>query len=526
MRKRTDILVIGSGIGGLFFAAKVAELMPEKIITVISKTSLDESNTKYAQGGIAAVFDSINDNYEKHIEDTIKAGDGLNKREVVEAVVKKAPQMIKELEQFGARFDKTSTGKFDLGKEGGHSHHRIVHHKDSTGLESEMSLLRKVKQHKNIKLLENQFAVDLLTQHHLGEPVSRKRTDIECYGAYVLDLQSRKIYTFLSKITVLATGGIGQVYATTTNPLIATGDGIAMAYRAKALVENMEFVQFHPTALYHPEENPAFLISEAVRGFGAVLKNDKNEDFVKRYDERGSLASRDIVARAIDAEMKERGLKFVYLDTTHLPQDELSRKFPKIYQKCLSVGINPAKDKIPVIPAAHYLCGGVSTDLHGRTSIHRLYCIGESANTGLHGANRLASNSLLEAMVFADFAATDIVQHIRQISYCENIPEWDASGTTNPRELVLITQASKEVKEIMSFYVGIVRSNERLQRALKRLKILYEETEHLYNHTTISPQLCELRNMINVAYLIITQSQKRRENKGAFFNIDLTNSYS
>lgn len=516
MIKKTDFLVIGSGIAGLSFALKVAE---QGKVILISKTNLDESNTKYAQGGIAAVTYEP-DNFKKHVEDTLIAGDGLCNREVVEMVVQDAPAQIEQLINWGVSFDLTDKGTYDLGREGGHSEYRVLHHKDKTGEEIQTSLVAKVKNHKNIEVLENQFAVDIITQHHLGKLVRRGQKNTECYGAYVLDLQTDQVNTYLSKVTLIATGGTGNLYDTTTNPKIATGDGIAMVYRAKGAIENMEFIQFHPTSLYNPGVKPSFLITEALRGFGAILKTCDGEKFMQKYDQRGSLAPRDIVARAIDHEMKISGNDHVLLDCSHLDHEKLKDHFPNIYKKCLSINIDITKNPIPVIPAAHYMCGGIKVDKNACSTVNRLYAAGEVSSTGLHGANRLASNSLSEAIVYADRAAKDAIQKIKDIEINTNIPEWDTHGATYPEEMIMITQNYKEVQQIMSNYVGIVRSNLRLNRALRRLEIIYKETEELYKKSILSQKLCELRNLINVGYLIIKMAQEMHESRGLHYTID------
>ncbi|MDA3954088.1 MAG: L-aspartate oxidase [Bacteroidales bacterium] len=516
MIKETDFLVIGSGIAGLSFALKVADV--GKVI-LINKTTIDESNTKYAQGGIAAVTYEP-DNLKKHIEDTLIAGDGLCDKEIVEMVVSEAPAQIKQLIEWGVKFDQNEKGEYNLGKEGGHSENRVLHHKDNTGEEIQNSLVNRVKNHKNIEELENHFAVDIITQHHLGKLVKRSHNNTECYGAYVLDLKTDRVNTFLSKMTIIATGGTGNLYDTTTNPKIATGDGIAMVYRAKGIIENMEFIQFHPTSLYNPGEKPSFLITEALRGFGAILKTTDGKKFMNKYDKRGSLAPRDIVARAIDQEMKITGNDYVHLDCSHLDAVKLKNHFPNIYEKCLSLNIDITKDPIPVVPAAHYMCGGVKVDENGASTINKLYAIGEISSTGLHGANRLASNSLSEAIVYANRAAEDSVKRLNQITINKDIPEWDSHETTYPEEMIMITQNYKEVQQIMSNYVGIVRSNLRLERALRRLEIIYKETEELYEKSILSQQLCELRNLINVGYLILKMAQNLHESRGLHYSID------
>jgi L-aspartate oxidase len=399
---QTDFLVIGSGIAGLTYAVKVAEAFPGKEVLVLTKSSSDETNTKYAQGGIAGVWDAVKDSYDKHIEDTLIAGDGLCNPDIVEIVVKEGPDRIREIIQWGANFDKDADGDYSLGKEGGHSEYRILHHKDITGFEMERALLSKVASLKNIRIVNHVFVLDIITQHHLGYLVMKTTPNIECYGVYVLNQETMQIEKILSKITLMASGGNGSVYRTTTNPSIATGDGVAMVYRAKGRVENMEFIQFHPTALYEAGlRGQAFLITEAVRGDGGILRNHKGEAFMEKYDERKDLAPRDIVARAIDNEMKINGTEHVYLDCRHMDKEKFIHHFPNIYEKCLSIGVDVAKQMIPVAPAAHYSCGGIKTDDMARTTIKNLYAAGECSSTGLHGANRLASNSLLEAMVFS-----------------------------------------------------------------------------------------------------------------------------
>jgi L-aspartate oxidase len=522
--QKTDFLVIGSGIAGLTFALKAAQQFPGKKVLVITKTIADETNTKYAQGGIAGVTDFEKDSFEKHIEDTLIAGDGLCDKRVVEIVVKEGVDRIREMIDWGTQFDKEADGDYKLGKEGGHSEFRILHHKDVTGREMERAMLDAVARLPNIEIVKHCFVVDLVTQHHLGYLVTKSTPDIECYGVYALNLQTNKIEKILAGITVLATGGNGQVYRSTTNPHIATGDGVAMVYRAKGRIENMEFIQFHPTALYEPGiRGQSFLITEAVRGDGGILRNKHGEAFMERYDSRKDLAPRDIVARAIDSEMKITGTEHVYLDVRHIPLPEFTEHFPNIYEKCKSIGIDVTKDFIPVAPAAHYSCGGIKTDEWGRTSIKNLYAAGECASTGLHGANRLASNSLLEAMVFAHRSFIDAAEKMQKgptDGANINIPDWNATGTSQPREMILITQSLKELQLIMSDYVGIVRTNTRLERAAKRLDLLWEETEALYQTTSVSPQLCELRNMITVGYLIVKCAQFRKESRGLHFNTD------
>jgi L-aspartate oxidase len=521
---QTDVLIIGSGIAGLSFAIKTARRFPDQSITVITKADDSESNTKYAQGGIAVVLDEITDSFDKHIEDTLRAGDGLCDREVVELVVKEGPDRLLEIIQWGVEFDQDESGNLALAKEGGHTAKRIIHYKDITGWQIEQALLREVSTLTNITVLSHHFSIDLITEHHFKNRISQPQPGITCYGAYVMDQYTCKIEKYISKVTLLATGGSGQVYRTTTNPLIATGDGVAMAYRAMARVRDMEFVQFHPTAFYSKDDNPSFLITEAIRGHGAYLRAKDGERFMFRYDDRGELASRDIVAQAIDNELITRGDECVYLDCTHLPKEDFISHFPNIYEKCLSKGIDITREMIPVVPAAHYQCGGIDVDTFGRTSIANLYACGECSRTGLHGANRLASNSLLEAIVFAHRCFVDVEKKLHTIAVSHNIPDWNAEGTTVPREQILITHNRKELRDLMSDYVAIVRSDERLQRALKRIDVLYHETEKLYDEAVLSPQLCELRNLITIAYVITRQSLERKENRGGFYNVDLTRS--
>lgn len=520
MIRKFDFLIIGSGVAGMSYALKVARSGKGKV-ALVCKTTLDEANTAKAQGGIASVTNLKVDDFQKHIQDTMIAGDYISDPAAVEMVVKNAPQGIKDLLKWGVHFDKKENGEFDLHREGGHSEFRILHHADDTGFEIQRGLMEAVRNEPNITILENHFAVEIITQHHLGIEVTRRTPDIECYGAYILDPDTQKIDTFLSKVTLMATGGTGAVYATTTNPNIATGDGIAMVYRAKGTVQGMEFVQFHPTALYHPgETHPAYLITEAMRGYGGILRLPNGEEFMQKYDKRLSLAPRDIVARAIDKEMKIHGLDHVCLDVTHKDPEETKKHFPNIYAKCLSIGIDITKQYIPVVPCAHYMCGGIKVDLNGESSIHRLYAVGECSCTGLHGGNRLASNSLIEAVVYAAAAAKHSLEHIDEYSFNEQVPEWNDAGTMTNEEKVLIAQDMREVGQIMSNYVGIVRSDLRLKRAWTRLDLLYEETEELFKRVKATKDICELRNMINVGYLITRQAMERKESRGLHYTID------
>ncbi|MDE7160895.1 MAG: L-aspartate oxidase [Muribaculaceae bacterium] len=517
MTYKYDYLVIGAGIAGLSLSLK---LSAKGRVALICKTTLEEANTNLAQGGVASVTDLKVDSFEKHIEDTMIAGDWLSDPRAVEKVVREAPSQIRELIGWGVGFDRREDGEFDLHREGGHSEFRILHHADNTGAEIQRSLVERVREDSRIDVFENHFAVEIITQHHLGKVVTRRTPDITCYGAYVLDEESGRVDTFLAKVTMMATGGVGATYTTTTNPLIATGDGIAMVYRAKGTVKDMEFIQFHPTALYHPGDRPSFLITEAMRGYGAVLRNMDGEEFMHKYDPRLSLAPRDIVARAIDSEMKLHGTDHVYLDVTHKDAEETKRHFPNIYEKCLSLGIDITRDMIPVAPAAHYLCGGIAVDLDGQSSIQRLYAVGECSCTGLHGGNRLASNSLIEAVVYAEAAVRHATSVIDGYDWRDDVPEWNDEGTSHPEEMVLITQSLKEVNQIMGYYVGIVRSDLRLDRAWNRLDILYQETERLFKTSKPSRALCELRNLINVGYLIMRQARERKESRGLHYTVD------
>ena len=516
MRYEVDFLVLGSGIAGLSFALKVAE---KGKVCILTKDDASESSTKYAQGGIAAVMYQP-DSYEKHIQDTLIAGAGICDEKAVRITITESTERVKELILWGTNFDKKSSGAYDLAREGGHSEFRILHHQDSTGSEIERALLEKAKAHPNITIKEKQYAVDLITQHHLGEEVNRHRKDIECYGTYVLNQLDNSIDTYLAKFTLLATGGNGNVYSTTTNPIVATGDGQAMVHRAKGQLADMEFVQFHPTSLYNPLEKPSFLITEAMRGAGGILKTIDGNPFMAKYDKRESLAPRDIVARAIDNEMKVRGDDHVYLDCRAIDKNEIMRHFPNIYAKCLEIGVNITKDMIPVVPAAHYSCGGVVVDENAKTTINNLYSSGECARTGLHGANRLASNSLLEAIVFSHRAAMDCISNFSNINFKKEVPDWNAEGMVFNEEMVLITQTAKELQQIMSNYVGIVRSELRLKRALNRLELIYQETEAIYNRSVLIPKLCELRNLIANSYLIIKMAMARKESVGLHYLVN------
>lgn len=512
---RTDFLVIGSGVAGLTAAHKLSRIGE---VTIITKKFDYESNTNYAQGGIASVF-SKTDNPENHFRDTMEAGAGLCDIEATRILVEEGPSRVRELLDIGVPFTKDKDGNLDLGLEGGHREKRIVHAYDRTGREIESTLLSHVKSISNIKILEHHNCVDLITPHHIR---GRKFHENRCYGAYVLDTKKGDVIPYLAKVTILATGGAGQVYLHTTNPDIATGDGVASAYRAGALIKNMEFYQFHPTSLFHEKGN-SFLISEAVRGKGGVLRRINGEPFMSEYHPMGELAPRDIVARAIDNEMKRSGDAHVYLDVTHLIKPEIIKHFPSIYEKCKSLGIDITEQPIPVVPSAHYMCGGVATDVYGRTNIRNLYCVGEVASTGVHGGNRLASNSLLEGLVFAHRIAEHVSTNTESIAFTpeyDNIPPWDKEGLKNTEEWVLISHDLHEIKTIMSDYVGIVRSNLRLERARRRIQLIYDEVRDYYNRTILTNPLLELRNLTLVAKLIIESALQRKESRGLHFSTD------
>jgi L-aspartate oxidase len=514
MEDRFDFLVLGSGAAGLSFALGAAD---HGTVAVVTKKASAESNTNYAQGGIAAVMDA-HDSFESHVRDTLVAGAGLCDPAVVDLVVREGPERIRELQGRGAGFTESAEG-LHLGREGGHASHRIVHAADATGREVERTLLEKVRDHPNIELLEYHFALELITEHHLGQHVTRLRPDIHCFGAYVLDEKRDTVRRILARVTMLATGGAGRVYLHTTNPEIATGDGIAMAHRAKARIANMEFVQFHPTALHHPSSD-SYLISEAVRGHGAILRNLSGERFMTRYDARAELAPRDIVARAIDDQLKSRGEPHVMLDISHHSREDIIEHFPNIYARCRELGMDMATEPIPVVPAAHYMCGGVVTDTNARTTIGGLLACGEVTYTGLHGANRLASNSLLEALVFSHRAVGAAVEDAKGVEHRTDVPEWDDSGTSYPNEWVLVSHNRDELRRVMWDYVGIVRSELRLERAERRTRLLFEETEEFFRKSHVSEAIGELRNMIAVAYLIVRSARMRRESRGLHYTTD------
>jgi L-aspartate oxidase len=521
MNYNTDVLVIGSGIAGLFAALRIAQFAD---VIVVTKKDKAESNTNYAQGGIAGVLNQ-NDSFEKHISDTLIAGAGLCRRNSVEIMVTEGPERIMDLIEIGTRFTRKN-GDWDLVREGGHSTNRILHAKDLTGKEIERALIEAVAANKRITVIENAIAIDLITEHNVNRLKSAPLNNRTCWGAYILNIPENVVMKITSRATVLATGGLGQVYLHTTNPAIATGDGFAMAYRAGAIMANMEFVQFHPTALYNSAQTagirkPAFLISEAVRGHGGILKNKRGERFMEKYDERKELAPRDIVARAIDSELKKSGDEHVFLDVTHLNQDKLLEYFPNIYQTCSKLNIDISQEPIPVVPSAHYACGGIIVDDYSNTSLNGLYACGEVAMTGVHGANRLASNSLLEAVVFSYRAASGINKFLSgSRARIPAVPDWDESGTLTSDERVLITHSIQEIKHIMWDYVGIVRSNLRLVRAAHRLHNIYSENEHLYKRTKVFEDILELRNLTACAHMIIKSAQMRKESRGLHYTLD------
>ncbi|MDP3024158.1 MAG: L-aspartate oxidase [candidate division Zixibacteria bacterium] len=511
-----DFLIIGSGIAGLSYALKVSELGS---VAIITKKKDSESNTNYAQGGIAAVL-STDDSFELHIQDTLKAGEGLSNPEVVKKVVEAGPGEIQELIKVGVNFTR-SKDDFDLGREGGHSRKRVAHAADLTGKEIENALIQAVKSRKNIKIYEDHIAVDLITQHHLQNYQRKPGEKIKCWGAYVLDVKKGTVDKFLSRITLLATGGAGRIYQHTTNPDIATGDGLAMAYRAGARVANLEFIQFHPTSLFHPQGD-SFLISETVRGEGGKLRLKSGKTFMENYHPQKELAPRDVVARAIDAELKKSGDSCVYLDITHLDKEFILRRFPNIFGRCLALGIDITRDWIPVVPAAHYMCGGVVTNLEAETDIENLYACGEVAMTGMHGANRLASNSLLEAVAFANFAAEASRKKFESNQDPEfpRIPEWSTKGVFDQKEWVIISHARQEIQSFMWNLVGIVRSNSRLEMAKARIDILLKEITEFYHKNPVTYEVIELRNISQVAELVIRSALLRKESRGLHYNQD------
>jgi len=514
----SDFLVIGSGIAGLSFALKAAELGS---VCIITKKDNKESATNYAQGGIASVLTG-EDSLDLHTEDTLNAGDGLCDAEVVKMMVREGPNCIKDLQEWGVEFTrkKDSTGEFDLGREGGHSVSRVYHAGDITGRQIEKALVDAVSSHKNIDIYEHHLALDLITEHHFKPEFQINRENINCYGAYVYDTHKSSIKRFLAKNTLLCTGGVGRVYRHTTNPKIATGDGIAMAYRAGANLANLEFMQFHPTALYNPDGDP-FLLSEAIRGFGGILLTMSGEKFMEKYDKRGDLASRDIVARAIDHEIKLSGDKYVYLDLTHLDGASVKERFPNIYKRCLEYKIDITSEPIPVVPAAHYMCGGVVTDAYGASTLPYLWAVGEVACTGVHGANRLASNSLLEGVVFSKRAFEKIRDSKDYLSdRFPDVPEWDDSGTFDQEEWILVSHDMLEIQEIMWDYVGIIRTNLRLERARERINIINSAIEQYYKKTIVTEGLIELHNLAAAAYLIIRCAIMRKESRGLHYNSD------
>lgn len=533
---QSDILIIGSGIAGLSAALKLAKASLN--VTLITKKEAMEANTRYAQGGIASVM-SGTDNFEAHIHDTLEAGAGLCNLSAVTKIVSDGPRLVGELIHLGVEFSKKENKQFDLGREGGHSERRILHAGDTTGNELERALLHQVKNNPHVKIFEYHAAIDLIPSLKFAKNASHNR----CLGAYVQDIHQGTVHTFLAPVTILATGGAGKAYLYTSNPDIATGDGLAMAYRAGAGISNLEFVQFHPTCLYNPQafvprvarddgtkgrgnekisaQGGTFLISEAVRGEGGLLKLTDGTCFMEKYHQLKDLAPRDIVARAIDFEMKKRGDNFVFLDISHLNSDFIKKRFPNIYKTCLEFGFDITRSPIPVVPAAHYFCGGISTDLEGRSDLEALYAIGECACTGLHGANRLASNSLLEAVAMADYASSSIIKNwsqFKNISF--SAPPWNSGGATDSNDVVVLSHNWDEIRRVLWNYVGIVRSNKRLERALRRIQLLQEEIHDYYWNFVMTKDLIELRNLATVAELIIRQALARKESRGLHYNVD------
>lgn len=513
-----DFLVIGSGIAGLYYALTVAS---HGRVTIITKRDRSESNTKYAQGGIAAVM-ADDDSLESHVQDTLISGDGLCNEDTVRSIVGEGPGRVHQLIDWGVRFAKGEKTSFDLGREGGHSHRRILHAGDATGNAVESALLAQLAAHPNIIILDHHVAVDLITERHLR----KKTTPPTCFGAYVLNCRTGEVLTLPAHIIFLATGGAGKVYLYTTNPDIASGDGMAMAFRAGASVANMEFVQFHPTCLYNPlwereAGGKTFLISEAVRGEGGILRLKSGEAFMQKYDPRQNLATRDIVARAIDAELKRTGDPCVFLDITHKPREFLKGRFPTIYETCAKFDIDISTQPIPVVPAAHYFCGGVVTDLNARTPVKQLYAAGEVTYTGLHGANRLASNSLLEAVVMAHRAAQDSM-NLSAVTI-PSLPDWNQGNATSSDEQVVITQNWDEIRRLMWNYVGIVRNDKRLQRAASRIKFLQKEIREYYWESKVTADLIELRNLAMVAGMVIYCALNRKESRGLHYTTDYPN---
>jgi L-aspartate oxidase len=520
MEIQTDYLVIGSGIAGLIFALEASKTGQ---VAIVTKKEKAETSTNYAQGGIASVFD-LEDSFDLHIKDTLESGDGLCQEDVVRTVVREGPLCIRELMALGVHFSNQEgeKGQLDLGKEGGHSRRRIVHTKDRTGHEVERVLLDRIEENPNIKVYENHMAIDLLTKTKLVKRgIVASETRETCWGAYVLGAEQGNVKTILSRVTVLATGGAGKVYLYTSNPDIASGDGVAMGYRAGVMAANLEFVQFHPTCLYHPQAKN-FLISEAVRGEGGVLLDRKGRRFMEKYHPLKDLAFRDVVARSIDLELKKSGDESVFLDISHKPADFVQNRFPHIYSNCLSYGIDITKEPIPVVPAAHYMCGGLITDLNAMTSINNLYAVGEVANTGLHGANRLASNSLLEAIVFSKRAAKraseDMVANRKRPF--PKAPVWDSGTATDSEEMVVVTHTWDEIRRFMWNYVGIVRTSKRLERARNRILNIQQEIKEYYWDFLVTRDLLELRNLATIAELIITCALQRKESRGLHYNLD------
>ncbi|MFX1418992.1 MAG: L-aspartate oxidase [Promethearchaeota archaeon] len=509
MKFKTDFLIIGSGISGLSLALHLSKLAPNEKLLLITKETLKESSTYHAQGGIACAWNN-NDSFEKHVQDTLIAGDGLCNEKIVRRIINQAPERINELIELGVNFNRNENGEYDLGKEGGHSVRRILRVNDQTGQNVEKALIKNIKSINNIDIREKWCAVNLYVK------------DLKCHGAYVLEQESEEIHNIAAKSTILATGGAGKIYLYTTNPDIISGDGIAMAYRGGAMISNLEFYQFHPTCLYHPYAK-SFLITEAMRGEGAILKDIRGNEFMEKYHPQKDLAPRDIVSRAIDAELKKSGEDYVYLDiASYKDSDFIKNHYPGVYEKCLEFNIDITKEPIPVVPAAHYCCGGVMAEIYGGTEIKNLFVIGEAACTGFHGANRLASNSLLEGLVTAHECANYLSNNIPNLKVKE-FPEWESGNAVPSTEAVIITQNWDEIRMLMQNFVGMVRSDARLKRALKRMNIFAEEIDYYYWNYKVEKNLLELRNLSMVAELLIRCALSRKESRGTHFNEDHPN---
>ena len=519
----TDVLVIGTGISGLTYALKLAESSPNTKITLICKDKLREGNTRYAQGGIAVVSDFQHDTFEKHIHDTYLAGDCMGDKSVIQFVIEEGKDRLDELIRWGTQFDMNANQHLALTKEGGHSEKRIVHYKDHSGAEIQRALIDKIKTKTNIRYFENHILVDLITDHHVKANIKR------CFGAYIISTTDQKIIKITAQLTILSTGGLGQLYRSTTNPIGATGDGLGAAYRAKVQLRDLPYVQFHPTALFPKINNETFLITEALRGEGAILRNTNGEAFMQKYDPQKDLAPRDVVARSIVCEMLIHNDDHVVLDLSRIDQETIIKHFPTIVEQCRSIGIDPCKNPIPVVPAAHYSCGGIVVDANSKTDLEGLYAIGECSATGLHGANRLASNSLLESIVFSHRAAIKSLEELTtqplDLDFYSQIPDWNGRDFQKNNQRELTQNLRLKLTKIMSERVGIFKTTKGLLKAQKQINALYHEVVELYNQNTLSSQICELRNMVSVAYVLVNQSLEITENRGVFYNEDYDKKY-